>query len=271
VHNELFKEKFSALLSGKRSVTWEGTTFRESEGKDHTYFRLQYKEKDEATREGEVQEFLRFMKSVEAKPLEAPRLKSDIIDVRSFFAGEYGTTRRNADIYFSEKGVKNIALASDSAIFAAYAGMIGDFEGGGKGPAWGDPTKFREATDLMRDYRRSPNPLERNQLESRYKHRFGRDIEEDNDRYQEAKELRRLIASLRGKPEALWASVFADIGEDKGFDFWRTIAALNKLAGKDETLIHELSIHGDRVHVAVEDEGLGRDIMTEIGKALSPP
>ena len=60
-------------------------------------------------------------------------------------------------------------------------------------------------------------------------------------------------------------------GEEAGFDIWTHCAALNHLAGDDETLVHVLSIHGRRAKFRVVDEGRGRDIIGEVGEALSPP
>ena len=106
---------------------------------------------------------------------------------------------------------------------------------------------------------------------SQYRDAFGRDLVQDSQDLDGAKKLADAVGSMMGKGEQEWAKVFADLGSAARFDLWKQALALNTLAGTDETLVHDLSVKGDRVGIAVTDERLRANADAEIGAALAPP
>ncbi len=275
----LFKKSSEGLFSGQRDILWEGTTLKRDGGKAETYYHLNFQKNDGATREAEVGEFRRFAEGIGAAPQGATEFDATGGFFSGIFGGAYGDTKTSLDLYYTSAGLQKIAATSDDAVIAAFAANAQKLEGTERPPAWSVPESAAQAREYMRRYaamnpgggpRGASGDAERQRLASTYQRAFGRSIQDDIEDLRSAELLAKHVGNMRGKPESEWAAVFADLGGAARFDFWKHTATLNALAGADNTLVHELSMKGERVNFAVADEGRIAHPDEEIGKALAP-
>jgi hypothetical protein len=87
-----------------------------------------------------------------------------------------------------------------------------------------------------------------------------RDISKDTDLILAAQNFANSLKNLR----------FADLALQKGFDYTNVIAALSQLAGRNETLVHKLSING-AAQLECEDDGLVPHPRESIAEMLYGP
>ncbi len=93
-------------------------------------------------------------------------------------------------------------------------------------------------------------------LKAEYQKRFHRDVSFDLEVFARASRFAHLIKELDSQknPKSL-ERFFSSMGRATGFDYMKTIAALAKIAGESETIIHELLIKGGGICLAASDEG----------------
>ena len=117
----------------------------------------------------------------------------------------------------------------------------------------------------------NPHDDEAQALAADYHARYGRNISQDMADLDSAELLAKVVDDMRGKPEQEWVKGFADLGQKTRLDGWKQMAALNSLAGPQETLVHELSLKGKRVDISARDEGkMENAAQAQIGRLLSP-
>jgi hypothetical protein len=274
--DSLFSKQQSGLFGGTSSVTWEGQTLSQDGGPAHTYFHLGFQRTDGSTDQDEVNQIQRFASSVDAKTSGDPTFNRDGSWFKRIFDGGYGKTTTNLDLYFTSAGLEKVANASDADVMSAFATASQQLEGASSPPAWSNPATAASAQSMIQQWKdawpgENGEDDEKSRIASDYQHQFGRDISTDSDDLDSAKLLSKEVASMRGQPESQWATAFADLGSQAKFDFYKQVAALNTLAGSDQTLVHQLSVQGDRVKFAVQDEGYVPSADTTIGAALAPP
>ena len=105
----------------------------------------------------------------------------------------------------------------------------------------------------------SPEQSEVDWIESQYYSQFKRNIWEDTGTYDDARAFKDAIYALRCSDDPReWRAKVQELGKEVRFGFHPAVASFNKLAGKDEVLVHELSMKGGHGSVNVEmvDEGL---------------
>jgi hypothetical protein len=176
-------------------------------------------------------------------------------------------TRVKVDIYFTDEGIEKITGSDSPAVRAAYAQAQEKLD-----PEVTDvPIQNPQALDLARQYnaleaeiRRTHDPQDEQDLRSDqrwiardYGRAFpGRKLRKDAKVFEGAESLASYVADagLAGT-ESGWVNLFAELGKAKKFDYMPTLGALALLAGKEETLVHELSIDGDDIHLRSVDEG----------------
>ena len=282
-NDALFSRDSSGFLDrDDRKVTWEGVNVQTTgangqPGTPQTYFHLTYSADDKDTTTGDMDNVTRLAQNLGVSYTSPPQLNPGGSFIGKIFNGSYGETKTNLDVYFTRTGLQNISNASDAQVMSSFAQQAQAMEGAKTPPAWSVASTATAATQAIQQWSElnaadPDDQQEKMEIASQYKSQFGRDINTDSEDLQLAKQLLQQIAGMKGQPEANWIQAFSKMGSADHFDFWKQISTLNSLAGADNTLVHSLSVQGDRAKLSAADEGLVADNSSAvIGKALSPP
>ncbi|HVE84157.1 MAG TPA: hypothetical protein VND93_14970, partial [Myxococcales bacterium] len=186
-------------------------------------------------------------------------------------------TKTTLDAYVAPSAVAALARVPRSEVEAAYARAVRKVDGLERVPAWGDPATAAAARQLIKDYNhaRLGNKDERgreSQLSAEYSRRYGRWIIDDMEDLDQAEDLSKKLGALAGKPEQDWAKALTDVGSKMKYDVFRTLVAINDLAGPENVLVNELGVNGKQIALEARSEGkVENEADALIGKMLSPP
>lgn len=101
---------------------------------------------------------------------------------------------------------------------------------------------------------------EKRSLEVAYWRLTKNEIWEDDDAYESARAFAAMVGRMHASQDPVeWNKAFADLGESLSFDFYDALATLQKIAGTDEILVHQLQMKGKAVDIEMKDEGLLRN------------
>lgn len=264
------ERSYSGIVTGEKNIKWEGVAVTEAGQAPQHFFHLKFANKDKVTTDQELKTFVRFADALGAKDAD-PRsvaLPSSWLIGRVFSSQD--NTRVSTDVYFSDAGVRKIASASSiqlrDAVGRAHADLFPDRQGA--------PVQDVAAQKLAAEYDRLGREIEkefdtdaRQRLETSkqwqavdYRRLTGRKLEQDAPVFADAALLVDNAAKTGASGnERGWSALFADIGARKGFDYMPVLAALATVAGSDDTLLHEVSIEGQGIHLRSVDEGSLRD------------
>jgi hypothetical protein len=267
IRTSVAERNYSGIITGKKNIKWEGVTVTERQGAaPQHFFHMRFTNKDKVTRDHEVTNFVRFADALGAKDASERNitLPSTWLLGRVFSSAD--DTDVSADIYFSDQGVRDIAHATTAQIHAA----VGDAHAAIVPERKGAPLSDPRARGIAAEYHRIDREIDREFDQSRkqdlerdkhwqsveYKRATGRKLDVDAPAFADAVLLEENASKMgtTGTEEG-WSKVFADIGEKKRFDYMPIIVALSALAGREDTLVHEVSIKGQGINLRSIDEG----------------
>jgi len=257
------------LFAGKKHATWEGVRSEVSGGDPQTFLHVSYDKHMKSTDRGDLEKVQRVVNALD--------VKLDKADLRPDGDGDFGASDVKLDAYVTPDAVRSLAKLSRSDVENAYARATQKVEGLERVPAWGDPSTAAEARQMIEDYNdaRLGGKNKRGdaaQIEAQYSSQFGRWIIDDMGDLNQAKDLSKKMESLARKPESEWAKALTDVGKEMKYDVYRTLVAINDLAGPDQVLVNQLDVKGKRLDVAGHSEGKVTSAADElIGRMLSPP
>jgi hypothetical protein len=262
-----FEKKSKNIIGHQRQVDWEAVRVRtdgEPEGKG--YFRLKFAEKDPLTSGSELEE-----RQALAKQLGAVETKPSVVNghggLQALIGGRHGKTSTDVDVFFTQKGIDNIRSVNKEKALAAYGATVAESTGKGV-PAWADPKTGPEARAMIEEYEKARKDNQQagghsnmdnteNWTRYQYKEKFGREIWRDAESFESGMKFGDAVQRMNSSKDPVeWNKGFADLGKGVGFDFFDSLASFNRLAGKDEVLVHRLSVKGSDVDIEMKDEGL---------------
>lgn len=290
IRTSRYSRRYSGIITGRRDIKWEGVRVQDaSSGASEHYFHMRFAKDDKITKPSEVKEFVRFadyLGANDADPRDVTPRDSNFF-TRLFGSGD--DSRVKADIYFTDDGVQRIASSSRDDVIAASVDAAQALNPDMGRVPFDDPN----ALPVLREYAKLEVELQK----ARRGHHGGRDRQdaERDIRYQQWRQKRsyeslgydkgnledhalafatgeKLAARVEdmGRDETVgWTNFFADLGQASKFDYMNSIAAFAKLAGSDETLLHNVSFEGGGVHLRSVDEGSLVDPTTLVNNATS--
>ncbi|MEW5850213.1 MAG: LysM peptidoglycan-binding domain-containing protein [Myxococcota bacterium] len=256
-------------LFSKQNLTMEAVRVRTTEDPEGKgFYRVSYANTDKLTSKSQVKELLRLGEALQAIPAHLPKVEKDGSRNLSRLLGNasrHGKTTTEMEIFLTEKGLANVRGHDREAALRAY-GEYAAKDNKGKTPAWAAPEtadKARRILDSYLEEKRNGMPGDEDsrnrmdQLQYEYWHAFRRNIWQDEDHYENARHFANATQRMAGSSDpAEWNRAFADLGKNVGLDFHGSVAALNKLAGSDEVLVHRFNVKGKSVDIEMKDEGL---------------
>jgi len=280
IRTSVAERKYDGIISGEKHIKWEGVSVSDGPGRtpEH-FFHMRFTNKDKVTRNGEIEAFVRFADALGAKDAD-PRT---IAMPSSSFLGRLFSSSDNtdvtSDVYFSDRGVRDIASSSAEQIQKA----VGDAHAAIDPERKGAPLDNQTARGIAAEYRRlegeirgehdqqRKQDLEREQQWTtvEYKRATGRKLSVDEPVFADAALLEENASKMgTSGNEAGWSAVFADMGQKKRFDYMPVIVALSTLAGREDTLVHEVAMKGEGIHLRALDEGKLADPSTLVNNGI---
>jgi hypothetical protein len=275
VRSSIANRSYSGIFSGKKSIRWESVDLTDASGPQR-FFHMKFQKDDKLTRHGELKEFVRFADGLGIDNKVARQLDLD----STFFVRAFGgadDTKVDVDVYFTDAGVQKIAGFSRDEARAKMAEAVGIIDPDAAGAPVNDPAARQIVADYLRAKRKNRGGGNRNsrasadmsRARSKYKRQFGASLTDHLEAFRQADALGPKIAQLNNAGDNQgWTTLLTDIGASSKFDYMPSLLALSMMAGKDETLVHKLSIAGKNVKLESTDEGALRNPMTDVGDAI---
>jgi hypothetical protein len=274
IRTSRYSRRYSGIITGRRDIKWEGVRVKDAaSGASEHFFHMRFAKDDKITHDSEVKDFVRFADYLGAQDAD-PR---DVTPrSNNFFSRLFGSgddSRVKADIYFTDDGVERIASSGREEVIAAMVDASRALNPDMGDVPLGDPNavaimkEFAGLEDQLQELRRSHDPdAQDEERDVRYaqwqcKRRYeagGYDKKKLKDHaaaWGAGDKLAGRIGEMGTDADSAWTKFFADLGKASKFDYMGSIGALAKLAGSDETLLHEVSFEGGGVHLRAVDEG----------------
>ena len=274
------RRKSGALAGGAFETQWSSVTIEKNGDPLSTMSRIQYAGLDKVTTREDLRRFFLFAErmgidtdgAVLNDPPELSRL-ARIFNKRD-------NTQANVDVFITQPGRERFAqtdpITARRALLANKALFKPKFKGLDVLPAnkllEAERLAARFATARTAALRGTPSEKERGRrqmasLSREYTQKTGRPrIDRDLPALRDSLQLSRTLQALKqGEP---WDEHFAKIGRESGFDFMPAVLTLTQLAGRENALVHQLSMTGEGVRFNSVDEGaLERPSLAQIAQA----
>jgi hypothetical protein len=264
------EKQFSNWFKYKTKINWESLIFEPSDNSpDKIYYHFQTEKRLYRTQQSDVDNFSRFMGTMHMDtdgPVSRDLVKTLSL-VRSLFSSKDDSVTR-MDIYFTADGVKRLAncpkaLAKDTYLSTAVR-INGEFEACPISPI--APRKLRmQALEILNEYIEEKaktsfftfgTSLEVKRLEQDYWALTGRPIKDDLTLLKQAEQFAEQVEKLKdAKTSRQIANFFTTLINQCGDNYMHTISALSNLVGKEDTLVHNLSMQGAGISLQSIDEG----------------
>ncbi len=267
VRTSRYARNYTGIVSGKKSVLWEGVNVQNAGGGSSTnYFHMRFQNDDKVTRNQELRTFVRFADALGVDDADERRIVMPSAPWIGRLFSSSDDTQVDVDVYFSDDGVRKIVQSDANRVRQAYAEAMGQLDPALAGVDPNRPGVLQLADDYAdakkearRGGGRDDNHMARSKmsrLSREYRRDTGRDLDDDVDVLRGAKALAGHVQNMgTAGNEAGWASLFADLGQAERFDYMPSIVALKNLAGKDETLVHDVRLQGQGILLRAVDEG----------------
>jgi hypothetical protein len=263
-----YERDYSGFITGEKKIKWEAVSTTDgASGATGRFMNMKFEKDDKITHNREIRAFVRFADLIGVEDADERNIVMPGSNWLGRLFSDDDNTRVRVDIYFTDDGVEKITGSDSPAVRAAFAQAQEKLD-----PEVRDvPINNPQALDLARQYnalekeiRRTHDSREEQDLRSDqrwiardYGRAFpGRKLRKDAKVFEGAESLAGYVADAGvAGTESGWVNLFAELGKSKKFDYMPTLGALALLAGKEETLVHELSIDGDELHLRSVDEG----------------
>ena len=127
------------------------------------------------------------------------------------------------------------------------------------------PETYGKALKLAEDYQEiqpekfledSGYAFENSNLLRKYENLTGRSLEDDSVPLLQSESFAGHVDTLSGdEGQQNLRRFFSEVGKSQGTHYMSAIAALTKLAGRDETLVNKLSMKGDHINLEAASDG----------------
>ncbi len=264
--DSMYKKRVESWFAGIKDIEWQAVSVHDKvTNQKKPYFRFHFHKKDyDGSNAPKIDSYFRFAQAMGIYSSEltenVPESLGDYNEALS--AAEEVDT--DIDIYFTKEGVNQIDAADKRKAYEAYLISSSEiFPEYKELPFIGSGIKSLKARDLIREHRsievktRSSGHDDSERIRKEYWSLTGRDLKKDAILVKDAEKFAAAIDLLTNAADpAQIAQFFPKFGEKNGFNFMQTIAALQRLAHPDNTLIHSLSMSGGNISLQSKDEGL---------------
>lgn len=274
-----FQESTKNIITGSKNVTWDAVSVdRSGAEKDTTFFNMKFSSDKLYTSNNALRRFLGF------SDLLSPTYKGEVdaelpeMSVIDRLLTNKDDAKVNVDIYFTEEGIRRIDQSGAKEARAAYLTVEETLRPSSKGLLSLENTTVIEAEEIAGLYAdasaerfipESGAQFDMARLESRYTNLTGRDLSKDCPTLLGSQNFSHHVNRLQGErgPEQFRA-FFSELGQSTELDYMPALSALARLAGDEETLVHQLSLRGPSLNIDTVSEGKIAHPATTISKLM---
>jgi hypothetical protein len=268
---ESYSDLFTDLFRGKRSQSTQLVQMQRAGRPAEAYLHVrQTAQGDRITSEADLHRLLAFAELIGAGSAKTAELRKNAAVYQEHFDNNFGRSSRTIDLYVTDAGLAKLAQASPEKIRSAFAQAYetmdrptqADIYLGDLDDVWGrtpwlvteDPS-HKTIMKLLE----TPSSSRGRQVDIQYRRLTGRSLALDSAAWQKSQGLVAFSARLRdAKSPAERAREFAKISSS--LDLGKMLATIAMVAGKENLLINELSLRGERGFdlTVVREPGRGR-------------
>jgi len=255
-YEKTYAEKFSSIILGEQEIRWESIEILSNNKPPQKYYKFYHEQLANIPMQQDVDNFFSFASKLGIK--SSGILDSELIKMNglSKLVSKIDDTRTKIELFFSEAGVLKIQEADRAIGFLAFQkahdhDLI--------------PEEHRAyAYKMLAQYQAEQASFwawlgfrsSLNTIIEEYKNKMGRSFDRDYHKFVKAKLFGELLANFcnaQDKKEA--RNFFAYIGKSPDFEYRETLLALAAIAGRENILVHKLSMSGGDVTLESIDEG----------------
>lgn len=269
--DKIYRKKFLNIFTGKKDIRWQSIELTQPNKDPENYYSFFYEQLNRTPRQQQVSRFFSFAKALDIS--SEVEMHSELIDISK--AKKLWSSKDDINIsviiYFTQRGVENIikanaqdgiraflkhksASTSKFALFPLstnlYDKAILQFELYYYYIHTG--STFRKPPDRVKKIRKLKKLKS---LKTEYQECFRRDFKTDFKLYLEARKFGALIEKWQhARDKHNVAKFFTGIGRSQSFHYEDVIIILAELAGRENVLVHSLSMVGGGVAIKSKDE-----------------
>ena len=250
-----YAEKFSSIISGEQEIRWEGIEIIQDNKAAQKYYRFYYEQVANIPTQQDVDNFFWLASKLGIKSCVS--LSSELIEMTGFskFFSHNDDTRTNIELYFTESGVAKLQDAS---------GIIG-FQAFQKANEFNLPEEHQTyAHKALEEYHAMQGSWwawfgfrgSLVEIANEYEVKTGRSFDIDYYKFVKAKLFGDLLANFsNAKNKKNARDFFASLGKSPSFEYREILVALAHIAGRENILVHKLSMSGGNITLESIDEG----------------
>lgn len=270
--DKIYRKKFFNILTGKKDIRWQAIELSEANKDPENYYAFFYEQLNRTPRQQQVSRFFSFAKALDIS--SEVEMHSDLINISK--AKKLWSSKDDINIsviiYFTQAGVENIINAHiQDGIRAFLKHKSASTTKFALFPL--NNNSYDKALLLFELYyyyiytgstfRRPPDRIKKikklkklRNIKSEYQENFRRDFKTDFKLYLEARKFGLLIEKWQhARDKHNVAKFFTRIGRSQSFHYEDLIVILAELAGRENVLVHSLSMIGGGVCIKSKDEG----------------
>jgi len=250
-----FEKVYSNWFTGEQKIKWEAVCVDKGDKSKQNYFHLTFSNNDRITEEHEIEQFMRFCRSLGIKTQVATDECEIAPEQVAKVLSDRDDTETRASIYFTDEGIKRIGAASPEECKKAYLEADAQLKKSEKLVETPVLQRYQEISNMW-FFKRIFYWGEMSRLKDEYaKQSVGRNIVSDTKSLNEAQTFSDTVRKMAQNDEKATRSFFINLAKQSGFAFMNKISALMSLATAAETIIHELSLAGGGLTIGAQDEG----------------
>ena len=253
-------------IEGPKTAVWDALSVKDEEGEAfHNFFNMKFTAQDKFTTDEEVQRFFKFAEVLGVRPKDDTINTLPKMGVLERIFSNADDTNVKVDIYFTSEGIDNIDQCSRAEARHAFLTHKAHFFPETEGLADLDRPTFKNAVKISQSFEDiqaekyledSGFDIESASMVRKYENETGRDLNIDYRAVLGARNFAVQVETLDGeKGVQNIRSFFSGLGKSQGGLYMTTLAALASLAKRKETLVNQLSMEGQHIHLEAVSEG----------------
>jgi hypothetical protein len=251
--DKIYAEKFESIIYGTQEIRWESIELHEDNKESENYYRFFYEQCANIPNQEQVDKFFDLAGRLGIRV--SGDIKSKLIDMSylDMLRSSDDDTRTKIEVFFTQNGIAKLQDATREKASFAFQNANGSMPS----------TKYQEATSMLESYDKlnshwyswwSDSSL--SEIAQAYARKFQRDFDHDYANFVKAKRFGELVSNFKNVTNNKESkNFFAMLGKE-GFGYEEVLIALNALMGRENLLIHQLSLTGGKVNLESSDEGV---------------
>jgi len=252
--DKIYSQKFESMIHGTQQIRWEGIELIENNKPPENYYKFFYEQCANIPTQQEVNKFFDLAGRLGIRVCgEAKEKLIDMSSIKMLGSSE-DDTRTVIEVFFRQPGILQLQNADSLCGSLAFQKANGFMAGEKHQP---------QANETLEAYHKIDNNwlswLNRSLLQDmarEYEEKFERNFEQDYAGFVKAKNFGELVNNFHNAKNHTEAKdFFANLGK-ADFSYQEVLIALTALMGRENLLIHKLSLSGGNVNLESYDEGI---------------